>query len=60
MATPLALAFVASNAVLPSLQGLIPRAKELIKLGGGFFLAFVPAVIVISLLFTGMFAVSRL
>jgi len=39
------------------LEGLIPRAKELIKLGGSFFLAFAPGIIVISLLFTVLYSV---
>jgi len=39
------------------LEGLIPRAKELIKLGGSLFLAFAPAIIVISLLFTVLYSV---
>ena len=40
------------------LQGLLPRLAELAKLGGRFFLAFLPAVLIISLLFTGIYAVS--
>ena len=40
------------------LQGLLPRLAELAKLGGRFFLAFLPAVLIISALFTGIYAVS--
>ncbi len=40
------------------LQGLLPRLAELAKLGGRFFLAFLPAVLIISGLFTGIYAVS--
>lgn len=39
-------------------KGLVPRAKELLKLGGTFFLAFLPAIIVISIIGTVTFAVS--
>jgi len=39
------------------LQGLIPRVRELAKLGGSVFLAFAPAVIVISVFFTVLYAV---
>ena len=38
-------------------QGLIPRVKELAKLGGSLFLAFAPSIIVISVLFTVLYAV---
>lgn len=34
------------------LEGLIPRASQLVQLGGGFFLAFGPFIAVISLLFS--------
>ena len=40
------------------LQGLIPRATSLAQLGGSFFLAFLPAVLVISLLFSAIYFVS--
>ena len=39
------------------LEGLIPRATELIRLGGGFFLAFVPFILLVSALFTGLYYV---
>jgi hypothetical protein len=42
------------------LQGLIPRATSLAQLGGSFFLAFLPAVLVISLLFSAIYFVSLL
>lgn len=42
------------------LQGLIPRLTQLARLGGSFFLAFLPAVLVISLLFSGIYFVSFL
>lgn len=38
-------------------QGLFPRAGELLKLGGSVFLAFVPFILAISLLFGGIYAV---
>ena len=37
------------------LEGLIPRAKLLVQLGGGLFLAFLPFMAVFSLLFTLIF-----
>lgn len=37
------------------LEGLIPRASVLIQLGGGFFLVFLPFLIVISILFSGIY-----
>lgn len=40
------------------LEGLIPRATELIKLGGAFFLAFGPFIIAVALSFTAIYAVS--
>lgn len=39
-----------------SVQGLIPRASELLKLGGSVFLAFVPFILAISLAFGGIYA----
>eukprot|EP00891_Asterochloris_glomerata_P008170 jgi/Astpho2/8170/Aster-x0800 len=39
------------------LEGLLPRLAELAKLGGRFFLAFLPAVLIISGLFTGIYAI---
>ena len=42
-----------------AMQGLPGRAKELIKLGGSLFLAFAPAIIVISVLFTVLYAVRH-
>jgi len=39
------------------LEGLIPRATELLRLGGGQFLAFLPFMAVFSLLFTVCFYV---
>lgn len=39
-------------------QGLIPRATVLLKLGGGFFLAFLPFMAGISILFTSIYLVS--
>ncbi|KAL0052728.1 hypothetical protein WJX82_006723 [Trebouxia sp. C0006] len=39
------------------LEGLIPRATSLAQLGGSFFLAFLPAVLVISLLFSAIYFV---
>lgn len=39
-------------------QGLFPRAKELLRLGGSVFLGFLPFMLAFSLLFTGIFAVS--
>lgn len=38
------------------LEGLIPRASELLKLGGSVFLAFVPFILAISLAFGGIYA----
>lgn len=38
-------------------QGLIPRATELIRLGGGFFLAFGPFIALISLVFSAIYLV---
>lgn len=38
-------------------QGLIPRATELIRLGGGFFLAFGPFIALISLVFSVIYLV---
>ena len=40
------------------LQGLVPRAKQLLALGLTFFLAFGPVILAISLLFSGIFWVS--
>jgi hypothetical protein len=37
------------------LEGLLPRAGELLKLGGSIFLAFVPFIAAISLLFGGVY-----
>lgn len=39
------------------LEGLIPRGVELLKLGGTFFLAFTPFIIVVALAFGGIYAV---
>jgi hypothetical protein len=39
------------------LQGLLPRASELLKLGASVFLAFVPFILAISLAFGGIYAV---
>jgi hypothetical protein len=36
-------------------QGLIPRATELLKLGGSVFLAFAPFILAISVLFGGIY-----
>ncbi|KAG2423311.1 hypothetical protein HXX76_015458 [Chlamydomonas incerta] len=43
--------------VTEGLEGLIPRAKLLLQLGGGVFLGFLPFMLVFSLLFTGIFFV---
>eukprot|EP00877_Chromochloris_zofingiensis_P002515 jgi/Chrzof1/12264/Cz06g27200.t1 len=43
--------------VSEGLEGLIPRASELLKLGGSVFLAFAPFILVISLLFSGIYMV---
>lgn len=40
------------------MKGLIPRGKQLVSLGGTFFLAFWPFLLVISALFSGIFWVS--
>ena len=40
------------------LQGLIPRVTSLAQLGGSFFLAFLPAVFFISLVFSAIYFVS--
>ena len=40
------------------LEGLIPRAAELVKLGLGFFLAFGPFIVAVALAFTAIYAVS--
>ncbi|KAG2491112.1 hypothetical protein HYH03_010556 [Edaphochlamys debaryana] len=37
------------------LEGLFPRAKVLLQLGGSIFLAFVPFMLVISALFSGLY-----
>lgn len=37
------------------LEGLIPRAGELVKLGGSFFLAFGPFIAVVSIVFTAAY-----
>ncbi|KAI8473020.1 MAG: hypothetical protein J3K34DRAFT_412581 [Monoraphidium minutum] len=39
------------------LEGLIPRASQLLQLGGGVFLAFAPFMLAFSLLFTGIYFV---
>eukprot|EP00878_Enallax_costatus_P022844 GHUV01024274.1.p1 GENE.GHUV01024274.1~~GHUV01024274.1.p1 ORF type:complete len:167 (+),score=34.84 GHUV01024274.1:26-502(+) len=39
------------------LEGLIPRASELLKLGSSVFLAFAPFIVAISLLFGGIYMV---
>jgi len=39
------------------LEGLIPRATELIKLGGTFFLAFAPLILGVAILFGGIYFV---
>lgn len=39
------------------MQGLIPRASELLKLGASVFLAFAPFIVAISLLFGGIYMV---
>jgi hypothetical protein len=43
--------------VSEGLEGLIPRATELIKLGGSVFLAFAPFIVAISLTFSGLYLV---
>eukprot|EP00798_Chlamydomonas_sp_ICE-L_P030417 gene30417-35422_t len=43
--------------VSEGLEGLIPRATELIKLGGSFFLAFAPLLVAAILTFGGVYAV---
>ncbi|KXZ51814.1 hypothetical protein GPECTOR_11g255 [Gonium pectorale] len=43
--------------VTEGLEGLIPRASLLLRLGGGVFLAFLPFMLVFSALFTGIFYV---
>ena len=50
----------AESTISCHLQGLIPRATSLAQLGGSFFLAFLPAVLVISLLFSAIYFVSFL
>eukprot|EP00884_Botryococcus_braunii_P008299 jgi/Botrbrau1/17470/Bobra.0054s0057.1 len=37
------------------LEGLIPRAKELIKLGGSFWLSFLPLILAVSILFSALY-----
>ena len=44
--------------VCSSLQGLIPRVTSLAQLGGSVFLAFLPAVFFISLVFSAIYFVS--
>lgn len=39
------------------LEGLLPRASQLIQLGGSVFLAFLPFMVVASLLFSGVYVV---
>ncbi|GBF94149.1 ribosomal RNA large subunit methyltransferase H [Raphidocelis subcapitata] len=39
------------------LEGLIPRASQLLQLGGSVFLAFAPFILAISLLFAGIYSV---
>ena len=39
------------------MQGFLPRATELLKLGLSFFLAFGPFILVVSLAFGGIYAV---
>jgi len=39
------------------LEGLIPRASQLVQLGGSVFLAFAPFILAISLLFSGIYFV---
>lgn len=39
------------------LEGLIPRASLLLRTGGTFFLAFLPFILLASLLFVGMYFV---
>lgn len=39
------------------LQGFIPRAVELLKLGGVFFLGFAPFILAVSLAFGGIYLV---
>jgi hypothetical protein len=39
------------------LEGLIPRASQLLQLGGSVFLAFAPFILAISLLFSGIYFV---
>lgn len=43
--------------VTEGLEGLIPRASQLVKLGGSVFLAFVPFIAAISVAFAGIYAV---
>lgn len=47
----------ATNPALASSQGLIPRVKVLLQLGGSVFLGFLPFMLVFSLLFTGVYSV---
>lgn len=42
------------------MQGLIPRVTSLAQLGGSVFLAFLPAVFFISLVFSAIYFVSFL
>ncbi len=44
--------------VSEGLEGLIPRATELLKLGGSVFLAFLPFIAGISILFGAIYLVS--
>lgn len=39
------------------LEGLIPRASILLRLGGSFFLGFVPFILLVSALFVGLYVV---
>jgi hypothetical protein len=43
--------------VSEGLDGLLPRARELLLLGGSVFLGFLPAMLIFSLVFTGIFSV---
>lgn len=43
------------HTLLAPSQGLIPRATELLKLGGSVFLAFAPFILAISVLFGGIY-----
>lgn len=54
----LVMALLFQKLIHASLQGLIPRVTSLAQLGGSFFLAFLPAVFFISLVFSAIYFVS--